>query len=112
MHRFLAWIVVALGCCSCSDKAPHGETTEPPTLGRVSTRGGAVALSRDEKVAVVSNHTAGIVTVVRLDPSKPAAELIGDSVELDVGAGSDPVAAVIGADDDTAFVLLRGARAV
>jgi hypothetical protein len=61
---------------------------------------------------VVSNSTAGVVTIVRLDPSKPASDLIRDSVELPLDAGSRPVAAVIGADDDTAYVLLRGSGAV
>ncbi len=113
MHRLLPWILVALACSACSDKAPPGEEGWTPIIGRVaSTRGGAVALSRDEKVAVVSNRTAGIVTVVHLDPTEPASDLVGSSVELDCGAGSEPVAAVIGANDDTAYVLLRGQSAV
>jgi DNA-binding beta-propeller fold protein YncE len=118
MRGFLSSTIVALACLACSDtsttKPNEPSMTTPP--GRVaSTRGGAIVLSRDEKIAVATNRTAGAVTVLRLDPSKPPAELVVDGdmpVAIDTGPGSEPWAAVIGADDDTAYVVLRRERVV
>src|SRR5688572_29626523 len=99
MRGFLSSTIVALACLACSDtsttKPNEPSMTTPP--GRVaSTRGGAIVLSRDEKIAVATNRTAGAVTVLRLDPSKPPAELVVDGdmpVAIDTGPGSEPWAA-------------------
>jgi len=112
MRRLPTGLIVALASAACSDPSEHGPEVDG-SQGRVaSTRGSAVVMSRDEKVAVASNRMAGTVTVLRLDPSEAPADIVTDSRELDCGSGSEPVAAVIGADDDTAYVLLRGSEAV
>jgi hypothetical protein len=108
-----------VACCAfaalaCSDRTPVGSTgPDNPVPNRVATtRGAAIVLTRDEKIAVAANRTTGSITVLRMDPTASPADLVTRSVELDTGEGSEPVAAVIGADDDTAYVLLRGAQAI
>lgn len=76
------------------------------------TNGGAVALSYDERVAVAINRSAGIVTVLSLKPERGLKHLVAHTAVLPVGADSEPWAAVIGADDDTAYVILRKAEQV
>jgi DNA-binding beta-propeller fold protein YncE len=71
------------------------------------TNGGAVVLSYDERIAVVTNRNEGFVTVFSLKPERGANGLVVNTTVLDVGADSEPWSAVIGADDDTAFVILR-----
>lgn len=74
--------------------------------GRVATtRGSAVALTYDEKIAVTTNRSAGVVTVFRLNAAARSSRVVA---ELDYGPESRPWAAVVGADDDTAYVVLRG----
>jgi hypothetical protein len=68
-------------------------------------------MTYDEKVAVATNREAGVITVVHLEPGREDA-IRGKPVELDVGIGARPWAAVIGEDDDTAYVLLRGDQTV
>ena len=95
--------------CSCTDSPIPGRPS--PHVAR--TVGGAVVLSRDERIAVVSNRSAGVVTVFSLAPERgPSAAMITSKTELDTGAGSEPWAAVIGADDDTAYVLFRESQTV
>jgi DNA-binding beta-propeller fold protein YncE len=110
-----------LGACS-SDVRRGPERPDTPPATRVgNTRGGAVVLSRDEKIAVVANRTAGVVSVVALDPGAPADSAVNEVKSLDVdsalgrdpsGPGSEPWAAVIGRDDDTAYVILRADQRV
>jgi len=79
--------------------------------GRVATtRGSAVAVTYDERVAVVANRTNGVVSVHPLTPGEGAAGAIGPGVEIPVHPldQSKPWAVVTAADDDTAYVLLRG----
>lgn len=76
------------------------------------TGGGAVALSYDERVAVVTNRSAGVITVLTLKPERGLAHLVTKTQLISVGADAEPWAAVVGADDDTAFVLLRGTHQV
>jgi sugar lactone lactonase YvrE len=76
------------------------------------TNGGAVALSYDERVAVVTNRSAGIVTVLSLKPERGLKHLVARTTVLPVGADSEPWAAVVGADDDTAYVVLRKTQQV
>lgn len=104
-------LLLAASACGSEQSSPAQSLS---WQGR--TRGGAVVLSRDEKVAVVSNRSAGAVTVFQLDPDAPVEELVvGHTVvDLDGSAGrppsqhtSEPWAAVIGPDDDSAFVVSR-----
>jgi hypothetical protein len=74
------------------------------------TSGGAVALSYDERIAVATNRGDGFVTVFELKPERGPAEAVVKTTVLDVGKGSEPWAVVIGADDDTAYVILRKAQ--
>jgi DNA-binding beta-propeller fold protein YncE len=92
-----------------------------PVYTRVGrTSGGPIVVTRDEKVAVATNRTAGVVTVFHLDPKKPPDQLITGKTELDFDdddlldrpqtstpRGSEPWAAVLGKDDDTAYVIAR-----
>ena len=87
-----------------------GDTTADAVGSRhhvARTNGSAVALSYDERIAVVTNRSAGIVTVLSLKPERGLKHLVASTTVLPVGADSEPWAAVIGADDDTAYVVLR-----
>jgi DNA-binding beta-propeller fold protein YncE len=75
------------------------------------TTGSAVALSRDERIAVVTNRSAGSVTVFSLT-SGPAGVPPMIVRSFDTGADSEPWQAVIGLDDDTAYVLFRNSQSV
>ncbi|HEV8325300.1 MAG TPA: hypothetical protein VG389_27060 [Myxococcota bacterium] len=81
-----------------------------PAARTTPTNGGAVALSSDGTVAVTANRTAGEITVMRLDYTAvpPTATLVES---FDVG-DAEPWAAVVGNDDDTAFVVLRKSKEV
>jgi hypothetical protein len=103
----LALLVLAMAS-ACAD-ADHS-SGPLPWFGR--TRGSAVVLSRDERVAVVTSRSAGVVTVFQLDPEAPLAGLVVGRTEIDMGAGSEPWAAVIGGDDDSAYVIARHAQTV
>jgi hypothetical protein len=90
------------------------ETRDTPTFGgrgRVATtRGSAVALSYEEGVAVVANRTDGVVSVLHLSTGSDPEKLVKKKFEIPFHPldRSKPWAAVIGADDDTAYVVLRG----
>lgn len=103
---FLLVLWVLVGC--------SGRQLEIPRTRVARTNGGAVALSADERIAVVTNRSAGIVTVFVLAPENglDAKKMIVRKTELDTGAGSEPWAAVIGLDDDTAYVLFRSSQQV
>jgi DNA-binding beta-propeller fold protein YncE len=95
---------------ACSDRTPTREPSKPSdTAGRTaSTQGGSIVLSRDEKIAVAVNRSAGVITILRLDPTKGPSELVQPlPVLLDTGQTAEPWSAVIGADDDTAYVAVR-----
>jgi DNA-binding beta-propeller fold protein YncE len=104
-HWLVLWVpLLLLGC--------GGRHTTAPTPTRVArTTGGAVALSRDERIAVVTNRSAGSVTVFSLGLAKglTQATIVRS---FDTGAGSEPWAAVVGLDDDTAYVLFRNSQTV
>lgn len=107
--RWLLLFFLLAAATGCGE----GEAGGAPTFGRVArTNGSAVALSRDERIAVALNRSAGIATIFSLNPELGSADMITGSKVLDLGEGSEPWAAVIGGDDDTAFVVLRGANAV
>jgi hypothetical protein len=101
-------LLAALAGCS-----PDESASDPGFGGRgrvANTRGSAVALTYDEKVAVVTQRTSGVVTVM----SDPLDEHASVRAEFPFAAlaESKPWAAVIGADDDTAYVVLRGLKQV
>jgi DNA-binding beta-propeller fold protein YncE len=77
-----------------------------------TTQGSAVAVTQDQRIAVVTNRSDGVVSIVRLEPSKELPELVSDAPATQIPFHplneSKPWAAVIGTDDDTAYVLLRG----
>jgi hypothetical protein len=110
--RNLLWVglFLALALLGCSDH--HGAVAAPRThVAR--TGGSAVALSADERVAVVCNRSAGVVSVVALNPENGASSaIVTGKVEFDTGAGSEPWAAVVGLDDDTAYVVFRSSQRV
>jgi YVTN family beta-propeller protein len=90
-----------------------GPGQQPPASGqarRTPTHGSAVAVTADDKWAVTANRTAGRVTVFKMDFAglTPATR----TADVDVGVGSEPWAVVIGADDNTAYVILRRDQAV
>ncbi len=105
-----AGLFIALTLLGCSDR--HDAVALSRThVAR--TGGSAVALSADERVAVVCNRSAGVVSVVSLAPENgPNNSLVIGKVEFDTGAGSEPWAAVVGLDDDTAYVLFRSSQRV
>lgn len=115
----LSYMGLGTACGSSNDD----DANDKPAATRVgNTRGGPIVVTRDEQVAVATNRSAGVVTVLRLDPTKGAAGLVTNKTELDldalpdrppatttraIGAGSEPWAAVIGVDDDSAYVIAR-----
>ena len=66
--------------------------------------------SYDERIAVATNRGAGFVSIFALKPERPIDDRVVKTTVVDVGADSEPWAAVIGADDDTAYVILRKAQ--
>lgn len=109
-NRWLGLCFVLLSATACGESAGDGNDngSNGTRLGHVArTSGSAIALSRDERIAVATNRNAGVVTVFTLNPSLGAEQLVTSTTELDTGEGSEPWTAVIGADDDTAYVILR-----
>ncbi|MBX7196854.1 MAG: hypothetical protein K1X94_32690 [Sandaracinaceae bacterium] len=82
----------------------------PPRPARTSpTNGGAIVLSADDAIAVAANRQAGTISV--FDVTTGASPALSRTASLDV-SGEEPWAAVIGNDDDTAFVVLRESHQV
>ena len=84
----------------------YGDGGVPPTLKQPS-RGSAAALSPDDATAVIVNRDVGSATVLALQyptSQPPTAQL---TREVLLGAGSEPWQAVIGPDNDTAYVVLK-----
>jgi len=119
--RFRGWLVVS--CVAALLGSACTPTTELPAAkklggrGRVAhTQGSAVAVTADERVVVATNRTDGIVSILRLDPSRPLDEMVLEDSLTEIAfhplSSSKPWAAVIGPDDDTAYVLLRGTSQV
>jgi len=102
----ICFVLLSVGTgCGESDhdnQAPVGSHHHPARTG-----GSAVALSYDERVAVAANRTAGVISVFTLTPGKDGPPTVALKQEFDTGPGSEPWSAVIGADDDTAYVVLR-----
>lgn len=110
MQRALVVLFAGLQLVGCTDTEP-GVTL--PQYSRVATtRGSAIVLSRDERVAVATHRSKNLISILGLNPKRGLADLVESRVELDPGPDARPWAAVMGADDDTAYVLLRGSGAV
>jgi hypothetical protein len=75
-----------------------------PTVRTTPTNGSAVVLTRDDAIAVATNRTANSVSIIRTSlagtPSAMAPTVIAT-------ADGEPWAAVVGNDDNTAYVILR-----
>jgi cytochrome c peroxidase len=99
-----------LALVTCSSDSNQAGSSEKPRVG--STRGSAVVISRDQRVAVACNRSAGVVTVFALDPTAEADKVLGKKTEIELGTDWEPWAAVIGADDDTAYVISRSKQVV
>ena len=77
-----------------------------------ATNGSAIVLNSDDSVLVACNRQAGSVSIFSVTPGAAgAAPTLGTPHELTF-AGDEPWAAVIGNDDDTAYVILRRAQQV
>ncbi len=86
--------------------APDAVVDAPPATARTTpTHGSAVAITRDDTVSVAANRLTGDVTIAKLDLG--GATPLTKVADLDLGAGSEPWAVVIGNDDDTAYVITR-----
>lgn len=81
-----------------------------PTARTLPTNGGAIAITKDDTVSVAVNRLTGDVTIAKLDLG--GATPLTKVADLDLGAGSEPWAVVIGNDDDTAFVVTRKGQEV
>jgi len=110
----LPWcLLFAIGCGTDRAVVNVDGSLAPPVATRVGqTRGSAAVLSRDERIAVVTNRSSGVVTVLALDPSAPTDAMVSAKAEIELGVDWEPWAAVIGADDDTAYVVSRSKQVV
>jgi YVTN family beta-propeller protein len=88
------------------DAGADGGAGDVKVLSKPS-RGGAIALSDDEQVAVVVNRDVGSATVLDVKYEKDKTTRIEQRYELQLGAASEPWQVVIGPDNDTAYVVLR-----
>lgn len=108
--RSPGWLVICFLLLSLATSCGSTEAARPRHVARTS--GDAVALSYDERVAVVTNRSANSVTVLSLKPERGLDNMVVRSTLLPLEDGSEPWAAIVGADDDTAYVLLRHAQKV
>jgi len=82
----------------------------PPPMARVlPTNGSALVLSSDDTIAVAANREANTIGVFSV--TSGATPTVVRTADLAVVNG-EPWAAVIGNDDDTAYVILRRSREV
>ena len=82
----------------------------PPVTARTNpTQGGAIALSSDDTIAVATNRQANTISV--LSVTTGAAPTTTRTALIDV-PNAEPWAAVIGNDNDTAYVVLRATNQV
>lgn len=115
--RGFRWLVLCFallsfltGCGEGGSDAGAGAVGSHHHVAR--TNGSAVVLSYDERIAVMTMRSAGVVSIFKVNPKLAGKEKVSLLKELDTGEGSEPWAAVIGADDDTAYILLRGLHQV
>jgi hypothetical protein len=108
--RGYGWLVHCFLLLSLATGCGDSQGSHRPHVARTS--GDAVALSYDERIAVVTNRSANSVTVLSLKPERGLKEMVARKTTFQLDEGSEPWAAIVGADDDTAFVLLRHASQV
>lgn len=92
-----------------TDAAPPVDAGPPPAARTLPTNGSAVVLTADDSVMVACNREAGTISVFSVSAATPP--VVTRTMEIDVG-DAEPWAAVIGNDDDTAYVILRAAGEV
>jgi YVTN family beta-propeller protein len=85
---------------------PVGNNGPLPILSAPS-RGSAVVLSPNEKIAVAVNRDVGSISVLKVIYEEGKVTRTEPSCELNLGAGSEPWQVVIAPDNETAFVVLR-----
>ncbi len=91
-----------------------GEAGAPPTVRTLPTNGSAVVLTNDDQIAVAVNRTGNSVSIFRTDFGAMSPTVMRTALftmELG-GLSTEPWAAVIGNDDDTAYVVLRRSQQV
>ena len=110
--RGYRWLVICFAVLSFATGCGEHATGDSSSHHVARTSGGAVVLSRDEHIAVMANRSAGVVSIFKVDPRRNGSDKVSLVKELDTGENSEPWAAVIGADDDTAYVLLRQSHQV
>lgn len=113
--RWLLFGLVALGLGACTPTTDLSPSRVHGYQRVARTQGSSVVVTQDERIAVVCNRIDGVISILRLDPSRPATELVSDKrTDLLIHPlnESQPWVAVIAPDDDTAYVLLRGKRQV
>ncbi len=90
------------------------DSATPPTARTLPTNGSAVVLTADDRFAVAVNRTAHSIAVFGVDftANPPTATRTALLPAAMVGADSEPWAAVLGNDGDTAYVILRRAQQV
>lgn len=88
---------------------PDVDGGPPPAARTLPTQGSAIVLTSDDAIAVAANRQAGTIGVFAFVPG--TTPTLSRTADLDVGGG-EPWAAVIGNDDDTAYVILRRAQQV
>ncbi|MDP3275812.1 MAG: beta-propeller fold lactonase family protein [Deltaproteobacteria bacterium] len=93
------------------DASDAADTGAPRVARTLPTRGTGVALTSNDSHAVAVNRTANSVAIFRtsfeaMPPTTTRTSLLA------TGNGSEPSSVVIGNDDDTAYVALRGSQQV
>ena len=83
-----------------------GGVDAPPPLTQPS-RGSAAAISPDDATAVIVNRDTGSATVLALQYPTSQPPTAQFTREVLLGGGSEPWQAVIGPDNDTAYVVLK-----
>lgn len=92
-----------------TDAAPPTDAGPPPAARTLPTNGSAIVLTSDDSVMVACNRQAGSISVFSVSSATPP--VIARTAEFDLG-DAEPWAAVIGNDDDTAYVILRASGEV
>jgi hypothetical protein len=105
--------IVGLALLACTPTTKLDSSAHVAGRARVGvTQGSAVAVTQDESVAVVADRSEGVVSILHLDPTQDAAKLVTGAPPFNIAFRplneAQPWAVVIGADDDTAYVLVRG----
>jgi DNA-binding beta-propeller fold protein YncE/mono/diheme cytochrome c family protein len=113
------FVPYATGCSNEEAIEGDGEEDEGELPG--PSRGSAIVLSADDRVAVVANRDVGTVTVLALtyakegyskDGSQSFLPTVTKKAEVDVGKGSEPWQLVVSPNGSKAYVVLRKTQEV